>query len=83
MGQVIFTVENGAKGKSQTPAETDEKKATAVEDKTNGAKSRESVASAEIEGVEKISPVIAPPTPKKSSKASSSVEPAKSDTDSG
>ena len=79
VGQVIFTVENGAKGKSQPAAENDEKKATAVKDKTNGAKSEKSVASPKAAGSENSSPIIASPTPKKSSEASSSVEPAKSD----
>ena len=77
VGQVIFTVENGAKGKSQPAAEKNEKKA-AAEEKTNGAKSEKSVASPEAAGSENSSRVIASPTPKKS-EPSSSAEPVKSD----
>ncbi len=71
VGQVIFTIENGAKGKSQTSAA---KKTEAVEGKTNGPKSEKSVAPPENAGSENSSPVIATSTPKKSPEASSPSE---------
>ena len=44
VGQVIFTIENGAKGKSAASS-SGEKSGAAVEGKTNGAKSEKGVAS--------------------------------------
>jgi pyruvate dehydrogenase E2 component (dihydrolipoamide acetyltransferase) len=75
VGQVIFTIENGAKGKSAASSSS-ERSGTAVEGKTNGAKSEKGVASPvasqENAGLGNSSAVIASSAPKKSSEASSS-----------
>jgi pyruvate dehydrogenase E2 component (dihydrolipoamide acetyltransferase) len=73
VGQVIFTVENGAKGKSQPSAE---KKTISADDKTNGAKSGKSVESSEPEPSDAASSTIAP------TKKSSPISPAEKQPDS-
>ncbi len=63
VGQVIFTIENGAKGKSLSG----EKSSATAEGKTNGAKADKGVASAETAGSENKSQAMTASAPRKSS----------------